>query len=72
MIGVSAEENCKKDAFDALSLAIPRQLPFVGPGLRGLDPGDVHICADTEEAWPILDWNRSCISLEQLVSSLSM
>lgn len=42
---------------------------LVGTGLRDLDPQDVHVCADTEESWPIVDWSRSCVSLEQLVSS---
>lgn len=38
-----------------------------GPGVQGLDPQKVHICADIEFAWPVENWSRTCVSLQDLV-----
>lgn len=38
-----------------------------GPGVQGLDPQNVHVCADIELAWPIENWSRNCVSLQDLV-----
>ncbi|CAM9453584.1 unnamed protein product [Ectocarpus sp. 12 AP-2014] len=40
-----------------------------GPGVEGLDISNVHVCADTDISWPLLDRSRSCVSLQQLASS---
>ncbi|CAM9268601.1 unnamed protein product [Ectocarpus fasciculatus] len=40
-----------------------------GPGVEGLNISNVHVCADTDISWPLLDRSRSCISLQQLASS---
>lgn len=41
-----------------------------GPGVQGLSPRHVHACADTDNSWPIQDWSRYCVSLEELVSEV--
>lgn len=49
----------------------PRRFPPLGPGLQDLDLDSVHVCADTEVSWPIQDWTRCCVSLEELVRFLT-
>ena len=38
-----------------------------GPKVEEIDFRHVQVCADIEESWPILDWSRSCVSLEEMV-----
>ncbi|CAM9145497.1 unnamed protein product, partial [Pylaiella littoralis] len=44
------------------------EVTLTGSGVQGLSLRHVHACADTDKSWPIQDWSRYCVSLEELAS----
>ncbi|CAM9821587.1 unnamed protein product, partial [Discosporangium mesarthrocarpum] len=44
---------------------VDARIDLAGPGIQGLDVEGILICAETELSWPVSDWSRSCISMNQ-------